>query len=248
MLDKMTKTLKKLQDLLNYKFKNEHLLAQALTTPQFGNENNTPSYEYLEILGDSIIKTAFILKLYKMGIEDPGEITQLKASLENDEAFKQIAIEIDLERYIFKSDKQKIEGTRILADVFEALCGALFLDSDFSIKIVEEIIINRFYEDIDSIIKDSTTFNKNALLEYLQNKYKTNIFIKLKFEKYGIEHNPIWRAKKPRIIDKNTQKELLILPKSLQSEKFGNKKDAEKDLYVKILNFIKKRNLNDDIS
>lgn len=178
-----------------------------------------------------------------MGINDPGEITQLKASLENDEVFKKVAMEIDLEQYIFKSDKQKIDGTRILADIFEAICGAIFLDSDFNIKLVEDKIINRFYTDIESIIKDSTTFNKNALLEFLQNKYKTNIFIKLKFEKYGLEHDPIWRAKKPKIIDKNTQKELLILPNNFQSEKFGNKKDAEKDLYLKILNFIKKKEL-----
>ncbi|MFX0042371.1 MAG: ribonuclease III domain-containing protein [Candidatus Hodarchaeota archaeon] len=239
----MPETLKKFQELLRYKFKNEHLLAQALTTPQFGNENKIPSYEYLEILGDSVIKTAFILKLYQMGINDPGEITQLKASLENDEVFKKVAMEIDLEQYIFKSDKQKIDGTRILADIFEAICGAIFLDSDFNIKLVEDKIINRFYTDIESIIKDSTTFNKNALLEFLQNKYKTNIFIKLKFEKYGLEHDPIWRAKKPKIIDKNTQKELLILPNNFQSEKFGNKKDAEKDLYLKILNFIKKKEL-----
>ncbi len=241
MLDKMSQKLKKFQDLLKYKFKNEDLLGQALTTPQFGNENNIPSYEYLEILGDSVIKTAFILKLYQMGIEDPGEITKLKASLESDEAFKKIAIEIDLERYIFKSDKQKIEGTRILADIFEAICGAIFLDSDFNLKLVEDKIINRFYEDIESIIKDSTILNKNALLEFLQNKYKTNILIKLEFEKYGLEHDPIWRAKNLKIVDKNSQKELLILPNSLQSEKFGNKKDAEKDLYLKILNYIKNK-------
>ena len=241
MLDKMSQKLKKFQDLLKYKFKNEDLLGQALTTSQFGNENNIPSYEYLEILGDSVIKTAFILKLYQMGIEDPGEITKLKASLESDEAFKKIAIEIDLERYIFKSDKQKIEGTRILADIFEAICGAIFLDSDFNLKLVEDKIINRFYEDIEFIIKDSTILNKNALLEFLQNKYKINILIKLEFERYGLEHDPIWRAKNPKIIDKNSQKELLILPNSLQSKKFGNKKDAEKDLYLKILNYIKKK-------
>jgi dsRNA-specific ribonuclease len=161
--------------------------------------------------------------------------------LESDEAFKKIAIEIDLERFIFKSDKQKIEGTRILADIFEAICGAIFLDSDLNLKLVEDKIINRFYEDIESLIKDSTTLNKTALLEFLQNRYKTNISIKLEFEKYGLEHDPIWSAKNPKIVDKNCKKELLILPNSLQSEKFGNKKDAEKDLYLKILNYIKKK-------
>lgn len=239
MLDKIRTKIKKFQELLKYKFKDENLLMQALTTPQFGNENHIPSYEYLEILGDSVIKTAFILKLYQIGLEDPGEITKFKASLENDETFKKIAAEIHLERYIFKSEKQKLVGTRILADIFEAICGAMFLDSDYNLKLLENKIINRFYKNIESIVNDSSLLNKNILLEFLQNKYKTNIYVKLEFEKEGLEHEPLWRAKNPKILEKYTQKELLKLPNSLQSEQLGNKKDAEKDLYLKILNYIK---------
>ncbi|MFX1317379.1 MAG: ribonuclease III domain-containing protein [Promethearchaeota archaeon] len=239
----MKDKIEKLQEFIDYQFDNEELLVQALTTPQFGNENNSVSYQTLEILGDSVIKLIFVLKIYNMGIKVPGEITRVKASLENDETFKKIAMDIGLEDFILKSEKQKIEGTRILADVFEAICGALFLDSNYNLKLVEEKIINRFYEDIKSILEDSTILNKNILIEFLQDKFKTNIFIKNDFEKRGLEHNPIWIAKTPKILDKYTQRELLILPNSLQSEEFGTKKDAEKDLYLKILDYIKEEKL-----
>ena len=227
------------QKFIKYRFNNENLLIQALTTPQFGNENNSPSYEYLETLGDAVIKLIFILKMKQLGIEDPGEITKLKASLENDETLRKIAINNDLRQFIFKSEKQKVEGTRILADVFEAICGAIFLDSNYDIKLVDDIIINRFFIDLISLIKDSNILNKNILLEFLQEKFKTSIFIKLDFEKKGLEHDPIWIAKNPQILEKSTQKKLLELPNDLQSDEFPKKKDAEKDIYLKILELLK---------
>ena len=63
--------LRKFQEFLDYKFKNEELLEQALTTPQMANIIGKPSYEFLETLGDSVIKVIFILKLYQKGINTP---------------------------------------------------------------------------------------------------------------------------------------------------------------------------------
>lgn len=239
MMVRIREKIEQFQELIDYKFNNEEFLIQALTTPQFGNEYNLPTYQFLEILGDSIVKIILILKMYQMGIDDPGEITKIKASLESDETFKKIAIEFDLERYIFKSEKQKIKDTRILADVFEAVCGAIFLDSNYNLTVVDEKIINRFYKDFEAIIENSTILNKNILLEFLQEKFKTSIFIKLDFEKRGLEHNPLWIAKNPQILDNNNKNKLIELPITLQSNEFRKKKDAEKDIYLKILNHIK---------
>ncbi len=234
--------LRKLQELIEYKFKNEELLIQALTTPQLGNEIGKPNYDFLETLGDAVIKIIFILKLYQRGIEDSGTITKIKATLESDKALNEIAQKIKLENYIFKTETQIVKGTRILADVFEALCGALFLDSDCKLNTVKEKIIDRFYEDLDFIIKDTMIFSKNVLLEYLQEKFKTNILIELKYEKSGLEHDPIWIAKNPIILEKDKKIKLIEIPNNLKSEKFIKKKDAEKDIYFKILEYLKKKN------
>ncbi len=234
-------TITNFQELINYKFNNEALIVEALTTPLLANEIGKPSYEFLETLGDAVIKTILILKLYKKGIKDPGEITKIKAALECDNALKNIAIKMHLEKYILKTEKQRIEGTRILADIFEAICGGLFLDSKYDLELVEQKMISPFYEDLDLHIQKPMISSKNELLEFLQKKFKTNINIQLDYEKRGKEHKLIWIAKNPRVLEQNSQRELIKIPKSLKSAKYNSKKKADKDLYAKILNFFKNK-------
>ena len=234
--------LRKFQDLIGYDFKKEDLLIQALTTPQLGNLTGKPSYDFLETLGDAVIKLIFILKLYQMDISKSSEITKIKAKLENDKTLKLIAKQMKLEDYIFKTETQKIKDTRIFADVFEALCGAMFLDSNQNLNIVEKKLIDPFYGDIDKITQNIIISSKNQLLEYLQDKFKTNIIIELEYEKYGKEHDLLWRAKNPRILDRE-KKELLKIPLKLQSGKYKTKKEAEKSLFKSILDYLKKREI-----
>ena len=231
--------LRKFQEFLDYKFKNEELLEQALTTPQMANIIGKPSYEFLEILGDSVIKVIFILKLYQKGINTPSEITKIKAALESDKNLKKVADSMNLHEFIFKIEKQRVKGTRILADVFEAVCGALFLDSEHDLTLVEQKIIDPFITDLNIKTQISIISSKNELLEFLQEKFKTPILIKLEYEKSGFEHDPIWLAKNPMIIDKNNQKNLIKISRTINSGKFKNKKDAEKDIYTKILEYLK---------
>ncbi|MFX1376638.1 MAG: ribonuclease III domain-containing protein [Promethearchaeota archaeon] len=239
----MKEKIRKFQEFIDYRFHNEQLLAEALTTPRLGNELGIQDYEFLETLGDAVIKIVFILKLYHEGIKDPGDITKIKASLESDKALRKVANKMKLHDFIFKTDKQLIKGTRILADVFEAICGAIFFDSNYNIKLVEEKMINPFYEDLESIIQISILDKKNELLEFLQEKYKTSIIVKLKYEKIGSEHKPHWTAKNPQITERYTKEILIELPDNMKSERFGNKKDAERDIYIKILNYLKKKEI-----
>ncbi len=235
----MKEKLRKFQEFIDYKFNNEQLLVEALTTPRLGNELGKPDYEFLETLGDAVIKIVFILKLYHQGIKDPGNITKIKASLESDKALRDVANRMNLQEFIFKTEKQPVKGTRILADVFEAICGAIFFDSKYNFTIVEEKMINPFYEDLDYIIENSIPNNKNELLEFLQEKFKTSIIIKLEYDKSGYEHDPNWIAKNPQIVERYTQEVLIELHEDLKSNAFGNKKDAERDIYFKILNYLK---------
>jgi len=237
----ITEKLRKFQDLIGYDFKNEDYLVQSLTTPRLANETGVVSYEYLETLGDAVIKLIFILKFKKRGIQDPGEITKIKALLESDDTLKKVANRVKLQEFIFKSGDQQINGTRILADVFEAICGALFLDSNHDFKLVEEKIINPFYENIDSMINSSSLDITSELLELLQGKFKTSIEIKLEYEVSGLAHNPTWIAKNPKILDTSTKIELIKLPLNIESINSGNKPNAKKDIYIKIMDYLKKR-------
>jgi len=237
---KMNKVYK-FQKYIDYEFKNPDLLFQALTTPQYGNENNVPHYEILETLGDVVIKLIFSLKLYNSGEQDPGELTKTKQCLENNQTFLKVAKDMKLENYIYSSKSQKIKGTSILADIFEAICGAIYIDSDNNIQIVEKQIIDRFIQDWDSFLKESMSLSKNELLEFLQKLYKMTPIVKYDYEQIGPQHELLWIVKSARILDQNNI-DIVTLPISLKSEPFKTKKDAEKDISIKILRYLKRIN------
>lgn len=232
--------LNRFQALISYQFKNPKILLQALTTPQYGNENKLPHYDILETLGDAVIKLIFSLKLYNKGEDDPGNLTKIKQRLEDNRTFSKVANEMKLWRYVFASSKQKIEGTSILAEVFEAICGAIYIDSGNNLKIVEQIMIDKYFYDWDSMIKDSPHLYKNQLLEYLQDLFKTTPKLKFEYEELGPVNDSRWIIKNPKILDQN-QNTIIELPITLRSEEFRRKKDAEKDLSLKILKYLQSK-------
>jgi dsRNA-specific ribonuclease len=240
-MDKITeKILNQFQDFINYRFNKPEILLQALTTSQFANENNTSSYQILETLGDAVIKLLFSLKLYSKGEIDPGNLTKTKLRLEDNQTFHKIAMGMELWKYIFSSKKQRVKDSSILADVFEAICGAIFIDSGNNLQVVEKIIIDRFITDWESLIKESPHLYKNQLLEYLQNKFKITPTIMFDYEKLGPDNDTHWVVKNPKIVD-NNQKELIKLPNNLKSEIFRTHKDAEKNISLKILKYLEEK-------
>ncbi|MFO8018176.1 MAG: ribonuclease III domain-containing protein [Promethearchaeia archaeon] len=234
--------LRKFQKKIKYHFNDINLLIEAFTTPELGNQAGRKDYNFLEILGDAVIKLLFIKKLYQEGIVDPGIITKSKQAIENDKTLNNIAEEyFRLDEYVLKSPDQQLSGTLILADIFEAISGAIYLDSQFNLKIVENKIINIFYKDWKNLIKDSDIFSKNKLLEHLQQRFKFTPTIRCKFEKIGPDHDSRWFAKNPRILNQEKQKiKEIDIPPSFQSKLCKTKKSAEKNLYKKILEYLKK--------
>jgi len=232
--------LNQFQDFIKYRFNKPELLFQALTTSQFANENKISSYQILETLGDAVIKLLFSLKLYSKGEIDPGKLTKTKLRLEDNQTFHKIAMGMELWNYIFSSKKQRVKDSSILADVFEAICGAIFIDSGNNLQVVEKIIIDRFIIDWESLIKESPHLHKNQLLEYLQNKFKTTPTIKLEFEELDPKGDRRWIAKNPVIVDTN-QKELITVPNYLKSNKFKTKLEAEKNISLKILKYLEEK-------
>ena len=240
-MEKITEEiLNQFQDFINYHFNKPEILLQALTTSQFANEKKISSYQILETLGDAVIKLIISLKLYSKGEIDPGNLTKTKLRLEDNQTFHKIAMGMELWKYIFSSKKQRVKGSSILADVFEAICGAIFIDSGNKLQVVEKIIIDRFITDWESLIKESPHLYKNQLLEYLQNKFKVTPTIKFDYEKLGPDDDARWIAKNPEIVD-NNQKELIKIPNNLKSDIFRTHKDAEKNISLKILKYLEEK-------
>ena len=140
--------LNEFQKLIEYKFHDEGILKQALYTAQYGNLHNRGKHcKEFTTIGDIVLKLILALKVYDEGIRTPGGITLSKQIMESNEMFVNIAHkEFNLSEYIFSVKGEDLLGSKIMADVFEAIAGAIYFDSDRNYKPVQEKIVDKFYE------------------------------------------------------------------------------------------------------
>ena len=125
-----------LEEAIGMKFSDEMLLRQALVHRSFLNENpefDLPSNERLEFLGDALLDFIVGEYLYQQYPDmDEGNLTSLRASLINASALAQFARCVDLGSYAYLSHGEDERGGRtregLLADAFEALVAAIYLD------------------------------------------------------------------------------------------------------------------------
>ncbi|MBR5542722.1 MAG: ribonuclease III [Oscillospiraceae bacterium] len=122
---------------IGYKFKNRELFIRAVTHSSYANENraaNVLDNERLEFLGDSVLGMNTALYLFEKYPDEPeGELTKMRSSLVCTGALCERAREIGLGRELRLGHGEESGGGRdrdsILADAFEAVIGAIYLDS-----------------------------------------------------------------------------------------------------------------------
>ena len=121
-----------LEERIGYEFKNPALLKEALTHSSFVNGKNHHSNERLEFLGDSVLSVV-VSKYLCENLEMPeGQLTKLRASIVCEHSLFPFAEKIKLGEEIFMGKGEENTGGRhrrsILADAFEALIAAIYLD------------------------------------------------------------------------------------------------------------------------
>lgn len=211
-----------LMSKINYKFKNIRLLFEALTHRSYLNEHasrNIKDNERLEFLGDAVMDLITTEYIYKKNIEsNEGDLSKSKSKIISEKVWASIARDIEIGNYIFLSNGEEINGGRkrdsILADAFEALVGAVFLDSDF--ETVKNIFVNLIEDKINNLDKiEGISDYKTTLQEMTQMKYKT-IPIYQTISETGPDH------------DKTFEIEVIISNKRYATAKAKSKKEAEK--------------------
>jgi|TARA_B100001996_G_scaffold65532_1_gene47453 ribonuclease-3 len=162
--------MEKLQKNLSYQFSDISLLKQALTHRSVSKNNN----ERLEFLGDSVLGSIISEELYNRhpGI-DEGQLSRLRSHLVRGNTLANLAKKLDIsENLSLGQGELKSGGFRresILADTFEAILGAIFLDSDYST--VKKITLALFSELLnEASAEDSLKDFKTQLQELLQKK------------------------------------------------------------------------------
>lgn len=157
-----------LEKKLGLKFKNKELLTQAFAHRSYLNENpdfNLDHNERLEFLGDAVMELIVTEELYKKYPEKPeGELTNWRAALVNARMLTSVAEELGLNDFLLLSRGEAKEGGKarayILANTFEALIGAVYLDSGYRpadefikkylVSKLPEVIKNKLYKDAKS--------------------------------------------------------------------------------------------------
>ena len=168
------------EKIIGYTFKDKSLIQTALTHSSYANEmhNNVPFNERLEFLGDSVLGMITAEYLYKNHPELPeGQLTKIRASLVCEKSLHKFANSIRLGEFMSLGKGEINTGGRerpsILADAFESVIAAIYLDAGFeeAKKFVLSFISNASIEDnsisdYKSALQEITQKNHGEILEY----------------------------------------------------------------------------------
>ncbi|MDW7680199.1 MAG: ribonuclease III [bacterium] len=164
-----------IESKLNYHFHNRELIIQALKHRSFlsvTGESRLQSNERLELLGDAILGMVVVEYLFKKyPTREEGELTAIKSLIVSRKILSSIARQIGLGEFILLNDAEEKAGGRnrpsILADAFEAITGAIYLDG--GLRTVVDFVDEKLLRRIDEIVAQKQYRNfKSILLEYSQ--------------------------------------------------------------------------------
>ncbi len=171
-------SLKKFEVRVGHQFKEIKWLDQALTHKSFVHETNHPEKvpnEVLEFLGDSVLNLAVShLLLHKFPDAQEGTLSMMRSQLVKRSSLASLSKELQLEGYLLLGKSQRLNGgmekSSILANTYEALIGAIFMDSGFN-RALE--IIHQHFEPYLQAKTPSVVFNdfKSLLQIYSQQSH-----------------------------------------------------------------------------
>lgn len=186
---------KKIEDYLDYKFKNSELLLEALTHSSYKNENKNylgNDNERLEFFGDAILGFIIAEHLFNRLKNYPeGTLTKYRAKIVCEETLAEMALKMSLGDSMRFGKGELVTGGKerpsILADALESLIGAIYLDSDF--QTARRIVLTILNEKIELAITGKLILDyKTALQELVQKdgyrEIKYNVV-----EEFGPDHS-----------------------------------------------------------
>jgi ribonuclease-3 len=211
------------QRALGFRFSSQKLIRKSLTHRSYlqGNGDNVElSNERLEFLGDSVLELIVNEHLYKRypGKRE-GDLTKMKSLLVSRSVLARQARTMGLGTFVLLSDAEQDAGGRrrasILADTYEAVLGAIYLDRGFDAA--REFVEGNLLFGAEQILSDRTHTNyKNILQELVQAEFKTHPRYRTSSEE-GPDHEKIFTV------------EVNVHGKSFGEGRGANKKQAEQE-------------------
>ncbi|SKC87117.1 ribonuclease III [Maledivibacter halophilus] len=187
--------LKEFEDLIHYEFRNKELLVEALTHSSYANERKNRKCKYnerLEFLGDSVLGLVISDYLFINYPDLPeGELTKTRAKIVCETTLSFCAKTINLGYYLMLGKGEEATGGRerqsLLADAFESIIGAIYLDG--GIDSATMFILSTMREVINDALCGKIFIDyKTRLQEVIQNDSNVKITYEIINEK-GPDHN-----------------------------------------------------------
>ena len=159
---------------IGYKFRNSLLLAEALTHPSLAYETQRPHFDNqrLEFLGDAVLQLVLTEHLYQQFPQfSEGHLTKLRSRLVSRDALEGYSNRFNLGDFLLMGKGEEASGGRkrasTLADAFESLVGAVYLDGNF--EAAKAFILRYCREELEQIVEAPDEVNpKGQLQEILQ--------------------------------------------------------------------------------
>ncbi len=183
---------------LEYTFRNQTLLHTALTHISLANERNIESNQRLEFLGDSILSFVVASYLYERFPDlDEGRLTQMRANAVCEKSLAAVARKLDLGSGIRFGKSETVCGGKdkdsILADTFEAVLGAIFLDG--GIESAREWIMHQLQQAMDDSVEIDLTNYKSEIQNFFQKRDKGSDVVTYRLvDRQGPDHKPTFAA------------------------------------------------------
>lgn len=171
---------KTLETTIDLHFKDQELLENVFVHRSYLNEHKKfylPSNEKLEFLGDSVLSLITSIYIYRKYPQlQEGDYTDIKAAIVRTESLAEVARKLKLGDYLYLSKgEERGEGRsnmNILADCFEALIAAIFIDHNFEAAYVF-VSKHLFKDTLDHIVENKLYLSpKSRLQEIAQARYR----------------------------------------------------------------------------
>jgi ribonuclease-3 len=217
--------LSEVEKIIGYKFKNRSLLQTALTHSSYSNEHKVESNERLEFLGDAVIELVITKILFLEFKGREGDLSKIRSNIVSEKPLSEAIDRLGLEKYLIKGvgeSKNTTHSYAIKCDMFEAICGAIYIDSGIDEvgkffnkavgKIIEDFKIHGYEDNSKSRLQE--------LLKQAKIVYRTN--------KTGEDHQPIYKTT------------VFVNDEKMGSGEGSNKKTAEENAASEAINNLKK--------
>lgn len=192
---------KEFEQATGLKFNDQELLKRSLTHRSFLNEGNAEGLknnERLEFLGDAVLELVITEHLFKEYTDHPeGDLTSFRAAVVRTDSLAKASKKLGIGEFLLMSKGEEMTGGRekdyLLANAFEAVTGALYLDQGYDV--VKDFLHKNLVPQISTIVKYRLDVDsKTKLQEKTQNIFKTTPSYKV-IKEEGPDHEKMFTVK-----------------------------------------------------